>query len=289
MNTTKTILLAGGVALAVSLMVGGLPNAKIAGSNNQLAAAISSVGGGEIRVGYIPYPPEALIKDPNTGTLSGICHDVIEEAGKNLGIKINWSEETTYATMIEGLKAGRYDLVACVWSNSERAKNADFTVPIFYNAVGAYARAGNSRFTNLNNINNKNVTIATIDGEASAYIAKTKFPNAKTISLPQDTQVSQVLLDVKTGKADITFADTSVADDFLAQNPGSIHAVAPNNPVAVFPTTFILAQNQQVFKTAFNTAIEELIDNGTVGAIVHKYQKYSDSIYPVAKPYSPPQ
>ena len=49
--------------------------------------------------------------------------------------------------MIEGLRADRYDLIGSqVWANSSRAKQADFTVPLFYSGIGIYVRADDSRF-----------------------------------------------------------------------------------------------------------------------------------------------
>lgn len=285
-NTTKTILIAGIVALAVSLIGGSVFSGRTAGSSSQLAAVLGSVGG-EIRVGYIPYPP-TIIKDPNTGDLSGICYELMEEVGKNLGIKINWVEEATYATMIEGIKANRYDVVACVWSNAARAKGADFTTPIYYNAIGAYARKNDTRFASLDKINSKDITITTIDGEMSAFLAKTIFPNAKTLALPQGTDPSVPMLNVRTGKADIAIADVEVAQEFLSKNPNSIKNVSPNNPVAVSPLVYVIPKNQEGFKVMLDTTIEGLINNGTMNALIKKYQKYPGSIYPVAKPYTSP-
>ena len=257
-------------------------------SGGQLAAAAQVLERGEIRVGYIPYPPEALIKDPNSGELSGICHDVLETAGKNLGLKVKWVEEVNYGTMVEGLRAHRYDVFACAWPNAERAKGADFLQPIYYNAVAVYARFSNNRFRDLQQLNSFDVTILTVDGQASAFLARTQFPNAKTISLPQDTSPTQPLLDVKTGKADVTFADTGFAEEFLAHNPRSIKNVSPNRPVAVFPVTYLVEKNQNALASMLNTAIEGLLNDGTVASLIRKYQKYPDSIYPVSKPYAPP-
>src|ERR1017187_1796282 len=87
---------------------------------------------GAIRVGYIVNPP-SLFKDPNTGKLSGIYYDAMEEAGKNLGLKIDWAEETGWGTMVEGLDAKRFDMVVGgIWPSSTRGKRVDFSVPLYY-------------------------------------------------------------------------------------------------------------------------------------------------------------
>src|SRR5438309_6353296 len=58
------------------------------------------VQSGTLRLGYVPYPP-GLIKDPNTKKLTGVFAEVIEEAAKNLGLKVEWAEEVGWGTMIE--------------------------------------------------------------------------------------------------------------------------------------------------------------------------------------------
>ena len=286
MNTTKIVLLVVVVALVASFVGVKIFSGGTTQSQDLLAKVLDK---GEIRVGYVVYPP-GMIKDPNTGELSGIFHDALEEAGKNLGLKINWVEEVGWGTMIEGLKAGRYDMIGSpVWPNSSRAKNVDFTIPLNYSAVGVYTRSGDNRFVDLTRINNGNVTIATIDGEMSSFIAKATFPNAKIISLPQDAQVSQLLLNVRTSKADVTFVETAIAEEFLAQNPGSVQNIVPNNPVRSFGNTMLVPKNQDGFKSMINSALEELFNSGTVDVLIDKYEKYPGSFYRAAKPYTLPR
>lgn len=287
MNTTKTILLVIVVALATSFVGVKIFSDGTTQSQDLLAKVLDR---GEIRVGYVVYPP-GMIKDPNTGELSGIFHDALEEAGKNLGLKINWVEEVGWGTMIEGLNAGRYDMIGSpVWPNSSRAKNVDFTIPLNYSAVGVYTRTDDNRFTDdITRINNGDITIATIDGEMSSFIAKATFPNAKIISLPQDAQVSQLLLNVITSKADVTFVETAIAEEFLAQNPGSVQNVVPNNPVRSFGNTMLIPKSQDGFKSMINSALEELFNSGTVDVLIDKYEKYPGSFYRVTKPYVLPR
>jgi len=286
MNTTKTILLVVVVALVVSFIGAKIFSGVSGPTGNNLLDTV--LGKGEIRAGYVVYPP-SLIKDPNTGQLSGIFYDGLEEMGKNLGLKINWVEEVGWGTMIEGLKAGRYDIIVTgLWPNSARAKNVDFTGPLYYSAIGVYVRAAENRFADLDRINAQNVTIATIDGEMSSFIAQSTFPNAKTLSLPQDTQVAQLLLNITTRKADVTFVEPAIAEEFLSNNPGSIKNIAKDRPVRYFGNTMAVPKNQDGFKAMINTAIDELFYAGKVDELIKKYEKYPGSFYPVAQPYTLP-
>jgi len=283
MNNTKTVLLVVVVALVVSLIGAKIFSSSTGSSEDLLAKVLDK---GEIRIGYVINPP-SLIKDPNTGQLSGIYYDAVEQLGKNLDLKINWAEETGWGTMVEGLDAGRYDMVVGgIWPSATRSKRANFSVPLYFSTVGVYTRPGDNRFSDLKRINNKDITITAVDGEMSSIIANTSFPNAKLLSLPQDTQLSQLLLNVKTGKADLTFVEKIVAEEFLANNPGSIQNIVPNNPIRSFGNTIVIPKNQSGFEAMINTTIGELVNSGVADELIKKYEKYPGSFYPVAKPYS---
>jgi polar amino acid transport system substrate-binding protein len=240
---------------------------------------------GEIRIGYIVNPP-ALIKDPNTGKLSGIYYDAVELMAKNLSLKTNWKEEVGWGTMAEGL-VSRYDMVVGgIWPNSTRAKKVDFSIPLYFSPVNAYVRSNDYRFDSPADINvNNNITIATLDGEMSSIIAVNSFEGVKTLSLSQDASIAQLLLNVRTSKADITFVEKVVADEFMTNNPGSI-----KNPFAVplriFGNTIVVPKNEMGFENMIDTAMQEMINSSDAERIVKQYEKYPNSFYSPQKSYT---
>lgn len=239
-----------------------------------------------IRVGYISYPP-GLSKDPNTGKLSGIMHDVLMEVGKSLELKIDFVEEVAWGTMVEAVQSGKVDLVCTgLWPNSTRGKFVDFTEPIYFSPIKAYVKAGNNRFDgNLKAANSKDVKIATIDGEMTSIIAKFDFPNAIPEALPQNSDVSQVLLNVAQRKADITFVEPYIASEYLKNNPGSIQEVIKVEPLRVFPNVMMIPKGDVKFQSMLNTSIEELANNGFVDKVVTQYEKYPNSLLRKQHPY----
>ncbi|EKD75924.1 MAG: extracellular solute-binding protein family 3 [uncultured bacterium] len=291
MNIFKLIVLVVVITLITSFVGVKMFSKKTTSSENlnQKADLLATVlANGEIRAGYVVDPP-AMIKDPNTGELSGIFYDTLEAAGKNLDLKINWVEEAGWSTMIEGLTAGRYDIIVTdLWPNAARAKNIDFTIPLYYSTIGVYTRPTENRFADLTSINSPDITVAIIDGEMSAFIAQANFPQAKVISLPQDTPVSQLLLNVTTNKADVTFAQPAIAEEFLANNPGSVKNISKDNPIRSFGNTMGVPKNQAGFTSMLNSALEELLNNGKIDQLINQYEKYPGSFYPVAKPYTLP-
>lgn len=240
----------------------------------------------KIRVGYISYPP-SFIKDPNTGNFSGIFHEVLQEIGKKLQLKIEYTEEVGWGSMIEAINSGRVDLVCTgVWPTTERGKHVDFTKPLYYSTVRAYVRLDDNRFdSNLSKINNANISISSIDGEMTSIIAKFDFPKAKEVSLTQMNDISQVLLEVSSGKADITFVEPAIALEYISKNPGKIKEVKDVQPLRVFPNTMIVGKGEVELLSTVNIGIDELANNGFIDKIVAKYEKFPGSFQKIALPY----
>lgn len=113
-------------------------------------------------------------------------------------LKVEWTEEIAWGTMIEGLLADRYDVAGTpVWDIPSRGKIVGFSIPLYYSGIGAYVRQNDNRFDGkLDSLNSKDVKIATIDGEMAKVIANSQFPDAQHVSLAQISDVSQMLLNV---------------------------------------------------------------------------------------------
>ena len=67
------------------------------------------ISSGELRVGYIVTPPNA-IKDPASGKLSGFDVDAIREIAKQMGLKTSLTE-TDWGTFAAGLQADQFDVL----------------------------------------------------------------------------------------------------------------------------------------------------------------------------------
>lgn len=282
-------------ALLVNLMIGiGIFYFGCDGQNNPPTVNQGSVvydrviGSGKIRCGYLVAPPD-LIKDPNTGKISGISAETVEQAGRRLGLQIEWVEEVNFGNMIEGLNSDRYDLLcSTVWQNSTRGKIAEFTVPLYFSGVGAYVRKGDSRFTNnISSINDPKIKIATTDGEMAEIIAKEDFPQATLNSLPQLSDTSQLLLEVASGKADITFITPTVAALYTKNNPDKVINITQEKPIRIFPHTLMMKGGEFRFKSMLDTVIDEMFNNGLLDTLIDRYAVAPDAYYRRAFPYRP--
>ncbi len=231
---------------------------------------------GEIRVGYIIYPP-SLIKDEKTGKLSGFSYDIVEAAAKNLNLKTNWVEEVGWGSAIEGLKMKRYDILGTqIWPNAARAREASFSMAPMYSQVFPYVKTGDYRLSaDLKKLNSNQFTISLVDGEMATFIAKDDYPNAKTNTLPQLSSYAEVLMNITNGKADVAFAEPSIANDFLKSHPGKIQKLG-NTPVRTFGLEFAFARGENSMVSMWNVALEELVNNGTIKRTLEKYGAEND-------------
>lgn len=246
---------------------------------------------GVIRACYVVYPP-AVIKDPNTGIISGIFVEALDKAAENMGLKVDWIAEVGWGDQIEALNSNKCDIIGSdSWSNSTRGKSAEFVQPVYYSAINAYVRASNNRFdNNIAVANNANYKLVTIDGETSQVIAAQKFPNAKTLQLSQLTDTSQLFVNVADGKADMTFQEASTAYQYMKNNPGKIKNISTLKPIVVYGNVMMIKKGEFTFKTAIDNAIVELLSNGFVDDVINKYEKdYPGGFYRVAAPYVAPQ
>lgn len=239
-----------------------------------------------LRCGYIVYPPD-IIKDVNTGKLTGALVDTVEAVGRELGIKIDWAEEVSFTSMFEGVLSDRYDaLCAGLFENAARSRTVLFTVPSNYSGTYAFARADDKRFDgNVKAIDSDAVTIALIDGEIAQSIAERQFPQAKRLALPQSSDVTMVMESVATKKADIAILPKNTADGYMKNNPGKIKQV-DREPVRAYPSPpMVFAPDEIKLKLMFDTAIRAVQLDGSMEKILRKYDPNLDTYRLVAKPY----
>ncbi len=276
------ILVVAAVAFLVAQIAPRVPEAVIKSPVSRLDTILKD---GKIRCSYLIYSPY-FRKDPNTHELSGIFHDLMEEIGRVSGLKIEWVEQVGYENIFSGLNSGRQDVFAGgLWPSATRAKAGLFTDPVFYSVIKAWGRADESRFTHLEGINQLTVRIATIDGAMEDIIAQTDYPKAKRESLPQLSPFTQNLLNITTKKADLTFAEPGIIQEFLQANPGTLKELAPERPLRIFGNALVVPKGEVELKEFLNVAMREVLYSGAVDKILAKYEP-APGVFPrVALPY----
>ena len=270
------IVVVGIIASIATVRVINTPHTDTAKTENVYDRVIRT---GTLRCAYTLYSI-GLMKDPNTGQLSGIYHDVIETLAANLNLKVEWGEEVGWGNQIEGLNAGRYDLICSPASlNSGRARAADFSIPLYYSPVHIWARQGDATVSaDLKVLDKPAIRISTLDGEQTSVFADQFFPHAQKVSLPQSSPFSDLMLQVTTGRADIVFAEPLTVQEFLKNNPSSLRQVTPNDaPLLVVPNIILLPRGQFEFKEMIDNGLREMFNSHLIDRIIDKYETVPNS------------
>ncbi len=283
------------IALIVVLsFVVALATGKYVASHNGAGATVKEstfervVRTGEIRCAYAVYEPP-LFKDPNTGQLSGIFYDVMEEVGRRLNLKIKWVEEVGYGTIAEGFATDRYDAFCnTVWPTPERTRGASFTIPLYYSPVDVFVRADDHRFDgNISKLNDPSFIFAVKDGDVSDAFASQIFPKAKHASIPDMADTSQLLVDLAHNKADAAINSPELLYQFLNKNPGTLRNLTPDKPINAAANTIMIKPDQYQFKTMLDVTLQGLLNSGFIDAELQKYKSYNPIYLKNALPYEP--
>ncbi len=239
-----------------------------------------------IQCGYILYEP-VVMKDPNTGKMSGIMVDIMEEIGRRLGMKVEWTVESTYATYSEDIKRPNVDLMCSTfWGGVDVGQFGVTSIPLWYSGLGIFVRSDDNRFNkDINLLNDPSITVASVDGTIPAEIAMAYFPMAKVSSAPAISDYMLSLMDVATKKADVTFMEVSQAAGFLKKNPNQIKNLVPDNPLRVYPNSVLVSVGQNDMLNFMNMALTDLQAMGFIDQLITKYEPTPGAFYRVAKPY----
>ncbi len=243
-----------------------------------------------IRCGYVLYPPY-VIKDANTGQLSGAFYDIVNEMARRQKLKVEWAEEVGWGNFIEGLKTGRYDMVCSGgWNSANEGRLIAYSVPAYYSAVNIFVRADDMRFdANPSALNDPQFSFVSTDGSLLGVMAAEDFPNAKILSLPNLTDVATLYGSVAAGKADAVLTENYAMQQYLHNNPGKLKNITAQNPVRIYPTSPIIMPNDDLpLQNMVNAGIAELLHTGFVDRVLDKYGLGTDVGLRVQKPYRNP-
>jgi ABC-type amino acid transport substrate-binding protein len=156
--------------------------------------------------------------------------------------------------------------------------------------LGIYVRADDHRFDNgVAAINDPAIKIAVIDGGMADKIATSDFPKAVKFSIPELSDYSALLMNVVTGKADVSISASHEAHGFLQANPGTLREVKTDFPIRVLPNTIFFAKGEFELASMINSALDEIYYKGQLEKIIAQYEPFPGAFYRVAAPYQLPQ
>ncbi|MDE2029873.1 MAG: transporter substrate-binding domain-containing protein, partial [Alphaproteobacteria bacterium] len=237
-------ILGGVVALIGAKFVIGTPSGSSPSAFASETAFHRVIDTHTLRCAYAAYNPFIII-EPN-GKLKGIFYDVVNEAAKRLGLKVDWAEEVGYGNINTGFMTGRYDaFCAGLWPAGTRAASTIFSRAVVWDPVSIWVRGNDARFDgDIGKLNNPAYKIADMDGDATVAMADALFPKAGRVTMSQNQTIGEEIEQVTTGKADADFRDYFAAYKFMQHDPGSLKDLSPGKPPLIYPLTIGFNQGE---------------------------------------------
>ncbi|MCB9988547.1 MAG: transporter substrate-binding domain-containing protein [Rhodospirillales bacterium] len=229
---------------------------------------------GKIRCGYAISPP-VMVKDPNTGAMSGLDVEIWNEIGKELGLEIEWTVEVGWGSFIEDLRVGRADAFCSeLWPDPARSKFLSLAGPVIFSFVDAYVRADDYRFEgDLSKINDPSVKIPAIDGDVSVTMAKNGFPKAGIDSLPQMATLSEMFMSVLTKKSDVLFVEQAHLTALDENNRGKIRKVEGVPHAFTYASYYGVIAGETQLRDMIQLALRTMKNDGRLEKLAKKYSE----------------
>lgn len=255
-DSAKTAVAASGVAVAVATS----SVAPVADTQaNQAGSLIERINQkGVITVGtegtYAPFTYHDA-----SGKLTGYDVEVTRAVAAKLGVTVDF-KETSWDSMLAGLKAGRFDMVAnqVALTSPERKATFDKSVEYSWSGPAMLARVDETRVKSLADIKGLKAaqTLSSNYGEMAV--------KAEAEIVPVDGMAQAIML-VQQKRADVTMNDALSFLDYLKKNDNSgLKIVWTAGAEDKKGAGLIVNKGNDEALAKINTAMEELKKDGTL-------------------------
>ncbi len=208
-----------------------------------------------------PYPPFE-IGTPQDADFSGVDVDVGKEVSERLGLTPEF-QDTSFDTIFRDTAAGQFDVaIAAATITPGRQKTVNFSDP-YYEAQQALVVPEGSDITSPEDL--AGLTVAAQDATTGEVYANEETDAAEVRGLPEGPDA---IAAVVTGQVDAAIIDEPVAVD--AVDKGQPVEIAATIPTAELYGAAISKDNPELLE-AFNGALQEMKDDGTIQGLYDKY------------------
>lgn len=217
------------------------------------------------------YPPDEMI-DKDGHTIIGFDADLGNALAKELGISADL-KNVTFDNIIPGLQSGKYDVGLSSFTDTKaREKVVDF-VTYFQAGEGFYVKAGSSKkFDGLASLCNAKVAVENGTTEQTDAQSQAKKCKVDVLSFPDQNGAN---LAVSSGRADVGFADSQVADYIVKQSNGQFESTG--TAFAVAPYGIALPKGNGMAQ-AVQAGLKAMIADGTYTQLLAKWGIQSGAI-----------
>lgn len=221
---------------------------------------------GTVKVGIAGEQPYGYTDA--SGKVTGEAPEVARAIFKKLGVPNLTAQQTDFDTLIQGLNAGQYDMVAAGMDiTAKRCASALFSVPDYTAQVAFLVPKGNPKnVTDFNTAKAAGVKLAVESGAVEAdYATSAGIPASQMQSFASP---DELLSAVTTGRAYAAVLTDISFKTLVKQNPTASVEVAPG----FMPTIngkkqgetggFVFRKNESDLVNQFNTQLSQMHSNG---------------------------
>lgn len=223
------------------------------------------------------YPPMSYRAEDNT--LIGWDVDFGNAVAKKLGIEIEWTP-ADFAGIITGVQTKKYDIaLSALTITDERAEMVDFSDDYFYSGATVIIRDDMANeIKSIKDLEGKTVAVQLGSSSETKLGDLDYIADVKTYST-----ITDELLDLKNGRVDAVVEGLPVAMYYSAQTDG-IMAVETIDSYP-YGVAFNKDEDGQALRAAWNNAVKELKEDGTLDKITQKWfsTDYDDGHFGVAE------
>ena len=255
----------GAMALALALTGCGSSNATSgsdAGSSSSDDAKVEKV---DTSAEYAPFE----YKDDN-GDYQGFDLELIKAIGDKLGLDVEYVNND-FDTLVPGVASGaKYDVsIAAITDTPEREKEVTFSDSYYMDDQAIVTKVDNTDITADNyseKLNNADATIIVQSGSTAEAFAQENFPKAKIVPYKDATECFSAL---QSDKGDAVVTNRSVASQLTAEQFNTCQTIKQISTGEEY--AIAINQGNTKLKDDINQAIKDLTDDGTVDALMAKY------------------
>lgn len=206
------------------------------------------------------------------GRPQGFTKDLFDEVSLRTGLKVKYTEISSFATLFEDMRVGKYDMICSPLllfpSSIMKGLPGAF---IAEDPIGIYADAGAdlSAITSLDQLNDAKFTFVGMDGELGGIYVPKHFPNAKLNLLPQGAPPSNMFMDVMTKKADFVILSRLAEKAYSQANPGKLKKVT-DGYLHHASVRLFFPEDSVNLKGNMDALIEDMHRDGTLDQLLKK-------------------
>ena len=247
----------------------------------RLPAAIQSAR--EIRVGsdvsyapvefYDAFAPDVLdrpVGDPEPQVL-GIDPDLATELGRKLGVRFTF-RNVAFDELIPALRAKRFDVImSAMTATRERARQISF-LEYFQAGTSILVAKGNpERIRSLADLCGRTVTLQTGTIQEELVAAEQARCGARQIRVRSLASNTQVILEVKYGRADAALTDFPVAAYNAKVSAGGDDFQVVGSQIDPGPYGIGVRKQDVQLRTVLQDALKAMIQDGSYDRVLAKW------------------